>query len=157
MSAGFYKSVIGQGILYAPSFVHAPGYSLFADEIASYTFPVDGWYWFDSQTAAESSFITSIAPPTTAITKLAFRQRFFAFERVTMEIAQLDNPNASMQARQLAAALRSSNADLAASKYVDLGRADTQRGVQALESSQIIGVGRAAEILDAPIQISERP
>lgn len=157
MSAGFYKSVIGQGILYAPSFVHAPGYSLFANEIASYTFPVDGWYWFDSKSAAESSFVTSIVPPATAITKLAFRQRFTAAERVAMEIAQLDNPNASMQARQLAAALRSSGADLTASKYVDLGRADAQQGVQALETFQIIGVGRAAEILGAPIQTFERP
>lgn len=153
----FYKMTEG-GLLCAPNFVHAPGYSLVAESKDAYTYPADGWYWFDTQAAAESFFAAAAAPiPPTAITKLAFRQRFTAAERVAMEIAQLDDATATMQARQAAAALRASSADLQASKYVDLARTDTQQGVQSLEAFGVIGAGRAAEILGAAIQPIERP
>ena len=86
----------------------------------------------------------------TRITKLAFRNRFTAAEKVTIEIASLDNPSATIEQRQMAASLRVYVADVQSSTFVDLARSDTRAGVQSLETNGIIGVGRAAEILDTP-------
>ena len=44
-----------------------------------------------------------------------------------------------------------------AAEWIDLERADTRSGVQTLEAVGLIGVGRALEILDAPIEEDERP
>ena len=82
------------------------------------------------------------------ITKLAFRQRFTAQEKVTIEIASLDDPAAPMQQRALAATLRANQADVQTATYIDLQRADTRAGVMAMEQYGLIGAGRAAEILD---------
>ena len=95
--------------------------------------------------------------PERAITRLAFRNRFTAAEKVALEIAQLDNPAAAMPARAQAAALRSSQADLAAATFVDLDRSDTRAGVQMLEAAGLLGAGRALVILDTPIEPGERP
>ena len=43
-------------ILTAPNFVHAPGFSLKAEDQATYTYPQDGWYWFDSLNQAMAFF-----------------------------------------------------------------------------------------------------
>lgn len=59
--------------------------------------------------------------------------------------------------RQQAAAIRVHLADVSASTFVDLGRDDTRAGVQALETGGLIGVGRALQILDAPVEAHERP
>jgi hypothetical protein len=40
--------------------------------------------------------------------------------------------------------------DVNASTYIDLTRAATRAGVQALEAAQLLSAGRAAEILDTP-------
>ena len=95
--------------------------------------------------------------PGTRITKLAFRNRFTAAEKVMMEIASLDNPAADMPARAQAAALRANQADLAAATFVDLARPDTRAGVQMLEAAGLLSPGRALEILDAPVTPLERP
>jgi hypothetical protein len=86
----------------------------------------------------------------TKITVLAFRNRFTQTEKVTIDMASIDNPAASMPQRQLAASLRVMNADLAVASFVDLSRADTRAGVQQLETFGIIGTGRATAILDTP-------
>lgn len=91
----------------------------------------------------------------TRITRLAFRNRFTATEKGMLEMAGLDNPAASMAQRQQSAALRVYMADLAASTFVDLRRADTRGGVQMLEALGLLGSGRAAAILDAPPQPHE--
>ena len=91
------------------------------------------------------------------ITKLAFRNRFTQVEKVTMEIASLDDPSAAMAQRQQAAALRANLADTAAAIWIDLTRADTRAGVQMLEAAGLLGAGRALEILDTPAQPHERP
>ena len=96
-------------------------------------------------------------PPVRHITGLAFRSRFTSQEKVAMEIAALDDPQAAMEARQRAAALRASMKDLEAAAYVDLDLAATRDGVQALEASGLLAVGRAAAILEAPVQDHERP
>lgn len=101
------------------------------------------------------------SPPATPsaprwITKLAFRNRFTQLEKVGLEIAQLDVPTAPMPQRAQAAALRASQADVNASTYIDLDRADTRAGVLALEAAGLLAAGRALQILDAEIQPHER-
>lgn len=96
-------------------------------------------------------------PPDTRITRLAFRNRFTQPEKVMLELAGLDDPTAPMAKRQQAAAIRVYLADVAASAFVDLARADTRAGVQSLEAAGLLAPGRALQILDAPVQAHERP
>lgn len=96
-------------------------------------------------------------PPDTRITRLAFRNRFTQAEKVMLELAALDDPTAPMAQRQQAAAIRVYLADVAASAFVDLARADTRAGVQSLEAAGLLAPGRALQILDAPVQAHERP
>ena len=91
------------------------------------------------------------------ITRLAFRSRFTQPEKIALEMAALDDPAAAMPARQQAAALRAYLADVAAATFIDLQRPDTRAGVQMLEAAELLAAGRAAEILDAPVQAHERP
>ncbi|MBX3588859.1 MAG: hypothetical protein KF796_19680 [Ramlibacter sp.] len=98
------------------------------------------------------------APPSVAvrhISVLAFRNRFVLSEKIALEIAGLDDPAAEMPARVQAAALRASQQDVMSANYIDLDRADTRAGVLGLEAATILGVGRALEILDSPIQPHE--
>ena len=95
--------------------------------------------------------------PDTRITRLAFRNRFSQTEKVMLELAALDDPAAPMPQRQQAAAIRVHLADVAASTFVDLARADTRAGVQALEAGGLLAAGRALAILDAPVEAHERP
>lgn len=96
-------------------------------------------------------------PEVRRITRLAFRNRFTLQEKVALEIAQLDNPSAPMAERAQAAALRASQADLSSATFIDLDNPDTRGGVQMLETAGLLAVGRATEILDAPITDTERP
>lgn len=91
------------------------------------------------------------------ITKLAFRNRFTQAEKVALEIASLDNPAATMQARAQAAAIRVNQADVLSASFIDLSRADTRAGVLALEAGGLLAPGRALEILDGEIADKERP
>lgn len=84
------------------------------------------------------------------ITPLAFRNRFTQAEKITIEIAALDDPAAPMPQRQLAAMLRANQLDVTAARFIDLQRPDTRAGVQALETYGLIAAGRAALILDTP-------
>lgn len=95
--------------------------------------------------------------PDTRITRLAFRNRFTQPEKVMLELAGLDDPTAPMAQRQQAAAIRVHLADVAASAFVELARADTRAGVQSLEAAGLLAPGRALQILDAPVQAHERP
>jgi len=90
------------------------------------------------------------------ITTLAFRNRFTRAEKVTLEMAALDNPAAAMAQRQQAAALRADLKDQESATFIDLDRADLRAGVQALEAAGLIAAGRALQILDAPVQEIER-
>lgn len=42
-------------IQYAPTFVYAPTYELIKGEKDRYIYPIDGWYWFDSEEQASLS------------------------------------------------------------------------------------------------------
>ena len=102
------------------------------------------------------AFSAPAAPaPMRWITCLAFDNRFTQAESVLIEIAQLDDPGASMPARQAAAALRASQRKVDRATYMDLDRPDTRAGVLALEGAGLLASGRALEILDAPIQPQE--
>lgn len=114
--------------------------------------------------AGRSRYQQRSAPPapvfagpaqTREITKLAFRNRFTSGEKVTIELAAADNPAAAIGVRQASAFMRANLADQRDATFIDLTRADTRAGVQALEAAGVIGPGRALVILDAPIQPTE--
>ena len=96
------------------------------------------------------------APEVRHITKLAFRNRFTMKEKVAIELAGNINPNDTAQKQQLAATVRASNADIAASSYIDLDRQETRAGVKSMETFGLLAAGRSDEILDSPVQDFER-
>ena len=51
MTAGFYKKQ-EDAILYAPNIVEGNGYVLAAQDKDQYEYPVDGWFWFESEDEA---------------------------------------------------------------------------------------------------------
>lgn len=96
------------------------------------------------------------APVLRRITKLAFRNRFSKVEKAGIEFAALDDPSAPTAQRQQAAALRADLKDQEQAVFIDLDDPDTRSGVLTLETLRLIAVGRAAEILDAPVLEAER-
>ena len=91
------------------------------------------------------------------ITVLAFRNRFTQEEKITIELAGIDNPAATMNDRIQSAGLRVAMTDLATAIFIDLADPMTIGIVTTLEQSGIIGAGRADEILNASILPIERP
>lgn len=114
---------------------------------------------FDAERMSEYRVIDGVLTlvPSTRITRLAFRNRFTPAEKAALEMAALDDPTADMPARMQAATLRAYLADVAAATFIDLDRADTRAGVESLEAAGLLAEGRAAEILDTPVQPDERP
>ena len=84
------------------------------------------------------------------ITRAAFLRRFRDAEAIEIDLA-------SIGTTVDAAAIRRYLSLVNAAAYVDLDDPVTREGVQALEAVQLIGAGRAAEILDAPVVPGERP
>lgn len=56
MTAGFYKLENGE-LNYAPTFVEGSGYVLLATEKDNYSYPIYGWWWFDSREEAEAHYL----------------------------------------------------------------------------------------------------
>jgi hypothetical protein len=54
-TSGFYK-LEDDNWLYAPNFVYGPNYELLRENKDSYTYPVEGWEWYD-ESPIEESFI----------------------------------------------------------------------------------------------------
>jgi len=50
-TSGFYR-LLGSVLQFAPTAVHAPGYTLQRSDRARIALPMDGWDWFDSREAA---------------------------------------------------------------------------------------------------------
>jgi len=90
------------------------------------------------------------------ITNLAFDLRFSEDERVAIEMAALDNPAAAMEQRLQAAQLRVTLERSRKAEYTDLKDPITRSGVEKMEALGLLAPGRAAEILDSPIQDNER-
>lgn len=112
---------------------------------------------FDVTHMADYRYIDGqlLLAPGSHVTRLAFRNRFTQAEKVMLEIASLDNPAGTLAQRQQAAALRVYLADVATSSFVDLSRPDTRNGVLQLESRGLLAAGRALQILDDPILVTE--
>lgn len=60
-TSGFYK-LDGEILLFGPHFVLNANYELYRDQHETYTYPVDGWYWFDSELEARIFFGLPIDP-----------------------------------------------------------------------------------------------
>lgn len=84
------------------------------------------------------------------VTRLAFLNRFTDAEAIAIDLASI---GATVQAASMRRYMQKVNN----SAYIDLDRADTRSGVQALEAGGVLAAGRAATILDAEVQESERP
>jgi hypothetical protein len=54
-TSGFYR-LRDDKLTRAPKAVRAPTYDLFREDKDNHTYPVDGWYWFDSETDAKEFF-----------------------------------------------------------------------------------------------------
>jgi hypothetical protein len=54
-TSGFYKEENGE-LIYGPNFVLNKNYELRKETHDQHTYPVDGWYWFDSQDEARLFF-----------------------------------------------------------------------------------------------------
>jgi hypothetical protein len=48
-TSGFYKLNEISEWLFAPNFVYAPTYTLLKEDKDTYTYPVDGWTWYDTE------------------------------------------------------------------------------------------------------------
>lgn len=59
---GFYKRE-DENLLYGPNFVVNANYEMYKEEKDSYTYPIDGWYWFDDETQARENLGLPPAPP----------------------------------------------------------------------------------------------
>ncbi len=84
------------------------------------------------------------------ITRLAFLSRFTDIEAVAIDLASI---GATVQA----ATLRRANAKISAAEEIQLALPETRAGVLALETAGLIASGRAAQILDSPVQSHEVP
>jgi hypothetical protein len=97
-------------------------------------------------------------PPTEIlISKVALLRRATLTERVALEMAQIDNPAAEIEQRQYAATMRVWMRELEIMKAINLVDPAVILGIQGLESSGLIGRGRAAEILSQVVADDEAP
>jgi hypothetical protein len=53
-TSGFYK--LDGDLLFGPNFVLNANYELRRETKGDHTYPVDGWYWFDSEQQAREFF-----------------------------------------------------------------------------------------------------
>lgn len=53
--AGFYKYQDNE-LYHGPNFVVHKDFQLYKENYQDYSYPIDGWYWFDSREHAESFF-----------------------------------------------------------------------------------------------------
>ena len=60
-TSGFYK--LDGELLYGPNYVLNKDYELRRETHESNTYPVGGWYWFDSEEAARQFFNLPPVPP----------------------------------------------------------------------------------------------
>lgn len=63
-TSGFYKYMNGE-LFCGPIFVYGAydAFRLFREERNTYTYPVDGWYWFDSEEEARIFFNIPLPDP----------------------------------------------------------------------------------------------
>lgn len=54
-TSGFYALIDGE-LFFAPNFVESATFSLHRADKDTYTYPVNGWSWFDSEQEAKTFF-----------------------------------------------------------------------------------------------------
>lgn len=54
--AGFYKLDQDSNFFFAPNFVYSPTVTLLRSDYLTYSYPQDGWYWFDDYLTAKLFF-----------------------------------------------------------------------------------------------------
>jgi len=52
--AGFYKTDDGETLICAPNYIDAPDYTLVKELKDTYTYPLHGWTWFNSEEEAKA-------------------------------------------------------------------------------------------------------
>lgn len=146
-TSGFYKVVNGT-IQYEPNHVEGPGFTLNRDSHADYSYPVDGWTWYDAntdflQSGAAQTVVTDKPINPRHITKLAFKSRFTNNEAIAIDLA-------SIGATVPAASMRRFTSMVDVATYIDLDEPATRQGLQYLETVGLLAAGRAIAILDTP-------
>lgn len=120
-----------------------------------------GWIRADDGTwgapATATPEPTNPEPVPRHVSVLAFRQRFTAEEKTAIDLASLDDPQASLDQRAQAANLRVYQQDLQAAGFVDLDSSEIRDAVLLMESMGLLDTGRAAQILDTPPSDDELP
>lgn len=108
-------------------------------------------------TTSDPNYLTNVVTSGTKITRRAFRDRFLPAEKVAIEIASIDDPNANSQERQISALMRVFKEDLANASYIDLSNPNVQSALEVFEQYGIIASGRALAIINTPVTIDEIP
>jgi hypothetical protein len=62
MNDGFYK-LDNEILLHAPNGVHSVIFEISRDTKDQHTYPIDGWYWFDTQEEAYNFFGLQLPTP----------------------------------------------------------------------------------------------
>ena len=96
------------------------------------------------------------APELKWVSRYAFMARFTNDELAFIKIAGMDNPTKPMPERIAIQKINVMLDMVMASTYIDLNRPETRAGVKSMEAFGLLATGRADEILDAPVQESER-
>lgn len=63
-TSGFYRLDPEAGLLHGPNFVMAPTFTLRRETHEQETYPVGGWYWFESDAEARTFFGLPPSPVT---------------------------------------------------------------------------------------------
>jgi hypothetical protein len=72
-TSGFYK-LDEETLLYGHNFVIGPGFELRRETHEDHTYPVEGWYWFDSKEEAREFF--NLGPEPEPETEVGFDAGF---------------------------------------------------------------------------------
>lgn len=105
----------------------------------------------------DPNYLSNIVSTGTKITKRAFRDRLLPAEKVAIELASIDNVNATSQERQMSALMRVFKEDLANAEYIDLSNSNVQSALEVFEQYGIIATGRSITIITTPVTIDEIP
>ena len=127
------------------------------DELKAQGFPIGVGITWRMGEQPEEPVQVSAPPVARKVSRYAFRKRFTGTEKATIELAAIDNPNAPIEQRQMAASLRATLKDQETASFIDLDDTETIEGVNNLELVGLIATGRAEIILNTPVQDSEKP
>lgn len=100
--------------------------------------------------------IKSIPVEDKRITTKAFLNRFTTAEYVAIDLASIDNPQATQQEREQAAMLRLFMNKTNAARYIDLTDSETVAGINSLVQFGFLTSVRANEILTNTVEERER-